>query len=289
MKFIPFDIDKKPEFVIDFSKVKDVDKKIKFIFLTKPIEYDKLWYWMIYAIQSLFSVPVFFEYIANVKFEDPIFIKLKKLQELLFKMIHNQADPSTSYFSKEKFITYYNYFINDGIINTGYKYNFRTINGVQYYHIVPYGSGCDQYGFLNYLNVVRCLNYQNAIFSHENSNVIIYYKDYYIQPECVNKHYNITNDKEDFKIKMTDYHKNVNLNFSVLIKFLVDSVLERQFNIFFYKAKEYGFIGYQFELCPDILFILDENIKNDFTKCITSLKNNRKNFDISRNYSFWYF
>ena len=84
---------------------------------------------------------------------------------------------------------------------------------------------------------------------------------------------------------MTDYHKNVNLNFSVLIKFLVDSVLERQFNIFFYKAKEYGFIGYQFELCPDILFILDENIKNDFTKCITSLKNNRKNFDISRKYS----
>ena len=116
MKFIPFDIDKKPVFVIDFSKVKDVDKKIKFIFLTKPIECDKLWCWMIYTIQSLFSVPAFFEYIANVKFEDPIFIKLKKLQELLFKMIHNQADPSTSYFSKEKFITYYNYFINDGII-----------------------------------------------------------------------------------------------------------------------------------------------------------------------------
>lgn len=116
MKFIPFDIDKKPVFVIDFSKVKDVDKKIKFIFLTKPIECDKLWCWMIYTIQSLFSVPAFFEYIANVKFEDPIFIKLKKLQELLLKMIHNQTDPSTSYFSKEKFITYYNYFINDGII-----------------------------------------------------------------------------------------------------------------------------------------------------------------------------
>ena len=93
-----------------------MDKKIKFIFLTKPIECDKLWCWMIYTIQSLFSVPAFFEYIANVKFEDPIFIKLKKLQELLLKMIHNQTDPSTSYFSKEKFITYYNYFINDGII-----------------------------------------------------------------------------------------------------------------------------------------------------------------------------
>ena len=70
-----------------------------------------------------------------------------------------------------------------------------------------------------------CLNYQNARFSHENSNVIIFYKDYYIQNECVNKHYNITNDKEDFKIKMTDYHKNVNLNSRVLIKFLADSVL----------------------------------------------------------------
>ena len=98
---------------------------------------------MIYTIQYLFSVPAFFEYIANWKFEDPIFIKLKKLQELLLKMIHNQTDPSTSYFSKEKFLSYYNYFINEGIINNGYKYNFRTINGVQYYHIVPYGSGCD--------------------------------------------------------------------------------------------------------------------------------------------------
>ena len=93
-----------------------MDKKIKFIFLTKPIECDKLWCWMISAIQSLFSVPAFFEYISNGKFEDPIFIKLKKLQELLLKMIHNQADPSISYFSKEKFLSYYNYFITDGII-----------------------------------------------------------------------------------------------------------------------------------------------------------------------------
>ena len=93
-----------------------MDKKIKFIFLTKPIEWDKWWCWMILQYNIYFQYLLFFEYIANGNFEEPKLKKIKKLQELLLKMIHNQADPSTSYFSKEKFITYYNYFINDGII-----------------------------------------------------------------------------------------------------------------------------------------------------------------------------
>ena len=71
---------------------------------------------MILQYNIYFQYLLFFEYIANGNFEEPKLKKIKKLQELLLKMIHNQADPSTSYFSKEKFITYYNYFINDGII-----------------------------------------------------------------------------------------------------------------------------------------------------------------------------
>ena len=127
---------------------------------------------MISIIQSLFSVPSFFEYIANGNFEEPKFKKLKKLQELLLDMIKNQHDTTTNTFSKEKFVTYYKYFIDDKIIHSGH--NLKKIDGKDCYQLVKYGKGGDQYAILNYLNIIKCLNYQHDKRNYFNSNFLFF-------------------------------------------------------------------------------------------------------------------
>ena len=124
---------------------------------------------MISIIQSLFSVPSFFEYIANCNFEEP---KLKKLRELLLDMIKNQRDGTTNTFSKEKFVTYYKYFIDDKIIHSGH--NLKKIDGKDCYQLVKYGKGGDQYAILNYLNIIKCLNYQHDKRNYFNSNFLFF-------------------------------------------------------------------------------------------------------------------
>ena len=276
MRDIQANIDDEPEFIISFNSLKEEDKKIKYIFLTKPIEWDLWWCWMISIIQSLFSVPSFFEYIANGNFEEPKFKKLKKLQELLLDMIKNQHDTTTNTFSKEKFITYYKYFIDDKIINTGCSPKY--IDGKGYYRSVKYGEGAGQYTILNYLNIIKCLNYQHDKFNYDNSNFLFFQSS--IQGGCVIRYYEEYNNNDDPKNIMTQYHKNVDLKSRLIIKFLGDEILEKKFNTHLEKiGKDKFTINDTFEFPVEIIFILDENIKNDFIKHMDSLKENIKNFD----------
>ena len=79
---------------------------------------------------------------------------------------------------------------------------------------------------------------------------------------------------------MTQYHKNVDFKSRLVIKFLGDEILEKKFNILFTKiGKDKFTINDTFEFPVNIIFILDENIKNDFTKYMRSLKENNKNFN----------
>ena len=231
---------------------------------------------MISIIQSLFSVPSFFEYIANGNFEEPKFKKLKKLQELLLDMIKNQDDKTTNTFSKEKFITYYKYFIDDKIINTGCSPKY--IDGKGYYRSVKYGEGAGQYTILNYLNIIKCLYHQHDKLNYDNSNFLFFQSS--IQGGCVIRYYEQYNNNDDPKNIMTQYHKNVDLKSRLIIKFLGDEILEKKFNILFAKiGKDKFTINDTFEFPVNIIFILDENIKNDFTKYMRSLKENNKNFN----------
>ena len=275
-EYIQANIDDEPEFIINFNSLKEEDKKTNYIFLTKPIEWDLWWCWMISIIQSLFSVPSFFEYIANGNFEEPKFKKLKKLKELLLDMIKNQDDKTTNTFSKEKFITYYKYFIDDKIINTGCSPKY--IDGKGYYQLVKYGEGAGQYTILNYLNIIKCLYHQHDKLNYDNSNFLFFQSS--IQGGCVIRHYEKYNENDDPKNTMTQYYKNVDLKSRLIIKFLGDEIFGKKFNTHLAKiGKDKFTIKDTFKFPGDIIFILDENIKNDFTEHMRFLKRNNNNFD----------
>ena len=269
--YILIDDIKKPEYFIDFSKLKDEDKKIKFIFLTKPIEWGNWWCWMISEIQSLFSVPLFFEYIANGNFKEERFKKLKKLQELLLEMIKNQNDPSTKKFSEEKFEHYYKYFIDDIIITTGTTCKF--VNKKEYYKFIKYGEGGGLYSFCNYLNIIKCF-YFHIKYNYENSNII--YQGYTNLPlKSFGKDYWKCNNIDEFKNKIEDYYKNKNLRSKIVFKFLGDDYFKKFLN----KIDINDYTNYQNinnNYLDDFIFILDENIKNEFKRYCEELDKNRK-------------
>ena len=232
---------------------------------------------MISIIQSLFSVPSFFEYIANGNFEEPKFKKLKKLQELLSDMIKNQDDKTTNTFSKEKFITYYKYFIDDKIINTGCSPKY--IDGKGYYRSVKYDEGAGQYAILNYLNIIKCLNHQLDKLNYKKSN-FFYFSKNSIRAGCVIGHYKEYSNNDTPLNNIKKYHKNVDLKSRLVIKFLGDEILEKNL---IHILKEIGKDNFtlrdNFEFYVEIIFILDENIKNDFIEHMNFLKINDINFN----------
>lgn len=270
--YILIDDIKKPEYFIDFSKLKDEDKKIKFIFLTKPIEWCNWWCWMISEIQSLFSVPLFFEYIANGNFKEERFKKLKKLQELLLEMIKNQKDPSTKTFSKEKFEPYYKYFIDDIIIHTGQSC--KSVNKKEYYKFIKYGNGGGLYSFCNYLNIIKCF-YFKIKDNYENSNIIFQYKIKYLRLKSFGKDYWECNNIAEFKNKIEDYYKSKNLRSKIVFKFLGDDYFKK-----FLKEIDIKDCTKYMDLdnyLDDFIFILDENIKNEFKYIVEKLDKNISN------------
>ena len=260
-----------PEYIIDFNNFKEEDKKIKFIFLTKTIEWANWWCWMISEIQSLFNIPLFFEYIANGNFNDHKYRKLKKLQELLLEMIKNQNDPKTKTFSKNKFEPYYKYFIDDKIIHTGQICKY--VNKKEYCNLIKYGKGGGLYSFSNYLNILKCFYFQN-IYNYENSNIIYQYKTKNLPPKSFGKDYWKCNNIDEFKNKIEDYYKNKNLICKIIFKFLGDDYFKKILKeIDINDCTNYMDLDNHL----DFMFILNENIKNEFKDIVKELDKNKTN------------
>lgn len=262
--YLEIDKYKNPEFIIDFENLNGEDKKIKYRFLSKQIEWSSNWCWMISAIQSLFSVPCFFEYIANSKFEDE---KLIKLQKLLIEMIENEDNSSTSVFSKEKFRPYYEWFIKDKIPNT---YHPTGGDVLVYFPIIKLGEKGSFDGFIQYLNILNVIPLKYSYKSYDNSNILALIDDYGKYTRAVDNYYGVFPDCNEYKEKLKDFLEKKYLPAIILKSVLGDIFIEKILNQVPAERRK-GFrintMRNEFTMF-NIVFFLNNWIKDDFREAL---------------------
>lgn len=262
-EYVELEEDKKPEFIIDFSTLEEKNRKIKYVFLKKPIEWENNWCMLIAEIQSIFAIPSFFEYLANGDFKEPKYKHLQCLQKLLLEMIENEKDSNTKTFSEQKFTTYYTYLINNNIKNLCEQI---IKNGKKYCKVLKYDDFFPPFSLLSFINFFKCGDMRSdSVINYENSN-IIYLGCVDLRGGQIKKYSNTFNEK---RIGLGDYIKNKNLKIRILIENFGDDLIHEIKNRYFNSDTN--------ENLRDIIDSVNYDLAGSYTKFVLIIEDNCKN------------